>query len=471
MAARQMGEAASAAEQEEEGGGGGEEKEVRSEVPDSLSGKYTGSFAYLTITERLPYIVTKAVDTLHRHTDTFFAQYGQEGVEAEKAAIGLLSKLRNELQTDKPVLPLTDGFPDAAQWNKYLEQQQARLGSEENTSWFKAPWLYVECYMYRRIHEALLLNPPMCDFDVFNEAKTQGFMESQEAIIAISTHLQKVNANVKCFKETELKAELQRLLQVSLWGNRCDLSISAGVANSQKLNPLTTLDSLKPLILVDDFESVWCCLINSKRKGTSETACTRVDIVLDNSGFELVADLILADFLITSQLADEIHFHGKSIPWYVSDTTKTDFDWTLKQMKTSCHLQMSCCGVAWENNVTKGVWIYQDHPFWTFPHAFCDMSLVANDLYAELQKSNLIFFKGDLNYRKLTGDRRWNYSVPFETALRGFQPAPLCSLRTLKADIQVGLKPGLGEQLAASEPDWMTTGHYAVIQFNSPLRK
>lgn len=35
------------------------------------------SFAYLTITERLPYIVTKAVDTLHRHTDTFFAQYGQ----------------------------------------------------------------------------------------------------------------------------------------------------------------------------------------------------------------------------------------------------------------------------------------------------------------------------------------------------------------------------------------------------------
>lgn len=81
----------------------------------------------------------------------------QEGVEAEKTAIGLLSKLRNELQTDKPVLPLTDGFPDAAQWNKYLEQQQARLGSEENTSWFKAPWLYVECYMYRRIHEALLL--------------------------------------------------------------------------------------------------------------------------------------------------------------------------------------------------------------------------------------------------------------------------------------------------------------------------
>ncbi|XP_051868358.1 damage-control phosphatase ARMT1 isoform X2 [Pristis pectinata] len=382
-----------------------------------------------------------------------------------------MSKLRNELQTDKPALPLTDGLPDVPQWNKYLKQQQARLGSEENASWFKAPWLYMECYMYRRIHEALQLNPPICDFDVFNEAKTQGFLESQQAINAISTHLQEINEKVKGFNETQLKAELLRLLQVALWGNRCDLSISAGVANSQKFNPLTALESLKPFILIDDFEFVWSHLINNKKKKTSETAHTRIDIVLDNSGFELVADLVLADFLITSQLTDEVHFHGKSIPWFVSDTTKKDFDWTLKQMKTSSHPQMSRCAVAWEKNVTKGVWIYQDHPFWTLPHEFCDMSLVANDLYAELQKSNLIFFKGDLNYRKLTGDRKWSYTAPFETVLRGFQPAPLCSLRTLKADVQVGLKPGLGEQLAGSDPDWMTSGHYAIIQFSNPFGK
>ncbi|XP_059842320.1 damage-control phosphatase ARMT1 [Hypanus sabinus] len=453
-------------EEEEE-----EEDEVRSEIPDSLSGKYTGSFAYLTIKDRLPKILTKALDTVHRHTDVFFAQHGQEGVEAEKRAIGLLSKLRNELQTDKPALPLTDELPDVPQWNKYLEQQQARLGTEENTSWFKASWLYMECYMYRRIHEALQLNPPICDFDVFNEAKTQGFLESQEAITALSAHLQEINTNVKSFKQTQIKAELLRILQIALWGNRCDLSVSAGMANSQKLNPLTALESLKPFILIDDFEFVWSCLICSKQKKNSETAHTRVDIVLDNSGFELVADLVLADFLITSQLADEVHFHGKAMPWFVSDTTKKDFDWTLKQMKTSSHPEVSKCAVAWEEYMTKGVWIYQDHPFWTFPHEFCDMSLVANDLYVELQKSNLIFFKGDLNYRKLTGDRKWSYTVSFETALRGFHPAPLCSLRTLKADIQVGLKPGLGEQLAGSDPNWMTSGHYAIIQFSNQFRK
>ncbi|XP_067845464.1 damage-control phosphatase ARMT1 isoform X2 [Heptranchias perlo] len=429
------------------------------------------SFAYFTVKDRLPQILTKVIDTVHRHKDTFFQEHGQEGVEAEKRAISLMSKLRNELQTDKSALPLTDGLPDAAQWNKYLDQQQARLDTEENPSWFKSPWLYMECYMYRRIHESLQLNPPMCDFDVFSEAKTQSFVASQQAIIAICTFLQELNEKIEGFNDAQLKAEFLLLMQVALWGNRCDLSISAGQDNSQKFNPLVSLESLKPFILIDDSEFVWELLINNKKNKNSETACTRVDIVLDNSGFELVTDLILADFLITSRLADEIHFHGKSIPWFVSDTTKRDFDWILKKMQTANHMPMSRCGVVWEKNMKKGVWIYHDHPFWTLPNEFCDMPLVADDLYAELQKSNLIFFKGDLNYRKLTGDRKWSYTVSFDTALREFQPAPLCSLRTLKADIQVGLKPGQGEQLAVSDPEWMTIGRYAIIQFSNPYQK
>ncbi|XP_067900555.1 damage-control phosphatase ARMT1 isoform X1 [Heterodontus francisci] len=443
----------------------------RPEVPDSLSAKYTGSFAYSTVKDRLPTILTKVIDTVHRHKDTFFEEHGQEGVEAEKRAISLMSKLRNELQTDKPALPLTDGLPDAGLWNEYLEQQQARLDTDENPSWFKSSWLYMECYMYRRIQESLQLNPPMCDFDVFNEAKTQSFFESQQAIIAMCTYFLEINEKIEGFGDTQLKAEFLLLLQIALWGNRCDLSISAGQDNSQKFNPLTSLESLKPFILIDDSEFVWELLINNKKNKISENACTRVDIVLDNSGFELATDLMLANFLIASRLADVIHFHGKSIPWFVSDTTKKDFDWTLKKMLTANHMQMSRCGVMWEKNVKKGIWIYHDHPFWTLPHEFCDMPLVADNLYAELQKSNLIFFKGDLNYRKLTGDRKWSYTVSFDTALCGFQPAPLCSLRTLKADVQVGLKPGQGEQLAVSDTDWMISGRYAIIQFSNPYRK
>ncbi|XP_020373813.1 damage-control phosphatase ARMT1 isoform X1 [Rhincodon typus] len=441
------------------------------DVPDSLSAKYTGSFAYLTIRDRLPRILTKAIDSVHRHMDTFFEEHGQEGVEAEKRAIYLLAKLRNEVQTDKPALPLTDGLPDVDLWNEYLEQQQARLDKDEYPSWFKSPWLYMECYMYRRIQESLQLNPPMCDFDVFNEAKTQSFLGSQQAIIALCTYFLEMTKKIEHLKDTQLKAELLLLMQVALWGNKCDLSISAGQDNSQSFNPLTTLESLKPFILVDDSECVWELLINKKKNKTSETTCTRIDIVLDNSGFELVTDLILADFLITSGLADVIHFHGKNIPWFVSDITRKDFDWTLKTMKEADHMQISMCGMVWEKNLKQGIWIYHDHLFWTAPHEFCDMSLAAHDLYVELKKSNLIFFKGDLNYRKLTGDRKWNHTVSFDTALRGFHPTALCSLRTLKADIQVGLKPGQAEQLDVSDTEWMTSGRYGVIQFSNAYQK
>uniref|UniRef100_A0A3P8WLN8 Sugar phosphate phosphatase n=2 Tax=Cynoglossus semilaevis TaxID=244447 RepID=A0A3P8WLN8_CYNSE len=435
----------------------------------SLSAKVVGSFAYLTIKDRLPTILTKVIDTIHRNKNKFFEEYGEKGIEAEKQAISLLSKLRNELQTDKPILALTDGREDAESWNQYLQRHQGLHGpDEESVSWFKSPWLYVECYMYRRIQEAIWLNPPINDFDVFNEGKTKSYFESQRAIMALCTHLEGVNKSMKELSDSELQDNFNKLLLVSLWGNKCDLSISAGQENSQKASPLESLDSLQPFILVDDSKSVWLTLSAQRPAQSGKEPAARVDIVLDNAGFELVTDLALADFLVSSGQAQEIHFHGKSIPWFVSDVTAQDFHWTMKQTAAANHRWMSKVGFQWMTYMKKGVWSYHDHPFWTQPHEFCDMAAEAPDLYPTLQKADLVLFKGDLNYRKLVGDRDWDFTAGFHTALRGFGPAPLCSLRTLKANVQVGLQIGQGEKLTSQEPDWMTSGKYAVIQFDSP---
>ncbi|KAG9347646.1 hypothetical protein JZ751_005218 [Albula glossodonta] len=439
--------------------------------PFCFSCLYFRSFAYLTVKDRLPTILTKVIDTIHRNKDKFFEEHGEEGVQAEKRAISLLSKLRNELQTDKPVLALTDNVVDTDMWNQYLQRQQALMDDNEPPSWFKSPWLYVECYMYRKIQESLHLNPPICDFDVFKEAKTKSFFESQQPIMAICTYLQELNKNMDDLSETQLLEHFLKLLQVSLWGNKCDLSISAGQDNSQKASPVDSLEDLKPFILVDDSNLVWSVLTNGKIPGGSSKLQGRVDIVLDNAGFELVTDLIFADFLVSSGLASKVCFHGKSMPWFVSDTTKEDFHWTIRQTLAANHKWMSKSGAQWQCYLKDGTWSYYDHPFWTLPHEFCDMAADAPDLYATLQKSDLVFFKGDLNYRKLTSDRDWGHTEPFEKALRGFQPASLCSLRTLKANVQVGLQPGQGENLTAQEPTWMTSGKYAVVQFSSPHRE
>lgn len=214
---------------------------------------------------------------------------------------------------------------------------------------------------------------------------------------------------------------------------------------------------------------VWSALISRKKQGPpgKSTAC-RLDIVLDNAGFELVTDLVFADFLVSSGLVHEVHFHGKSFPWFVSDVTANDFHWTIKQSMAANHRWMSKSGVQWQRYVKEGVWSYHDHPFWTLPQEFSDMVADAPDLYTTLQESDLVLFKGDLNYRKLTGDRYWDHTVDFGTALQGFAPAPLCALRTLKANVQVGLQLGQAEKLSSEEPDWMISSKYGVIQFYSP---
>ncbi|XP_036349943.2 damage-control phosphatase ARMT1 [Ochotona princeps] len=439
------------------------------EPPAPLSGQDVGSFAYLTIKDRIPQILTKVIDTLHRHKNEFFEKHGEEGMEAEKKAISLLSRLRNELQTDKPIVPLVEKFADTDVWNQYLDYQQSLVKEGDGRpSWFHSPWLFVECYMYRRIHEAIIQSPPIDDFDVFKESKDQNFFESQQSIIALCTHLQQLVRTADDLEENQLKNELSKLLQISLWGNRCDLSISGGESSSQKSDLLNSLEDLKPFILVNDLDQLWSLLSKYKKAG-GDPSVLRVDIVLDNSGFELVTDLVLADFLLSSKLATEIHFHGKAIPWFVSDTTIHDFNWLIEQMKSSNHRWMSKCGADWQKYINTGRWAYHDHMFWTLPHAYCAMPQVAPDLHAELQKAHLILFKGDLNYRKLTGDRRWEFTVPFHQALSGFHPAPLCSIRTLKAEVQVGLQPGQAEQLSAAEPRWLTSGQYGVLQFHALL--
>jgi hypothetical protein len=43
-------------------------------------------------------------------------------------------------------------------------------------------------------------------------------------------------------------------------------------------------------------------------------------------------------------------------------------------------------------------------------------------------------------------------------------PAPLVTLRTLKAEVVVGLPPGMAERLQAEDARWLVNGRRGVIQ-------
>lgn len=73
-------------------------------------------------------------------------------MEELKGIIGELSELRYQMQTDKPMDPITCG-PDVQQWNAVFEVYRKELGTEP--SWFSVSWLFSECFMYRKIADII----------------------------------------------------------------------------------------------------------------------------------------------------------------------------------------------------------------------------------------------------------------------------------------------------------------------------
>jgi hypothetical protein len=99
-------------------------------LPTSLSGS-DGSFAYLTVTERLPRINREVL---------------AENDFPPEIEVGL-KQLLSELPAGA-IRPLYDpGAPDQADWDGYVAPYRGN-------NWLQIPWFFAECYFYRRILEA-----------------------------------------------------------------------------------------------------------------------------------------------------------------------------------------------------------------------------------------------------------------------------------------------------------------------------
>lgn len=260
---------------------------------------------------------------------------------------------------------------------------------------------------------------------------------------------------------------IKLLLQISLWGNKCDLSISVGVQNSQLSDPLDNLKILRPNILVNETNQLWQYFQQKENNNKSN----KIAVVLDNAGFELFTDLCLIEFLQESGILSGnscVNFYVKEMPWFVSDVMKKDFNWTLEYLCENVKSNsLKTLGCKWKNYFRIGKWKIIENHFWTLPYDYSEMENVENDLYKELQASKLVLFKGDLNYRKLAGDLNWDFQVPLSHALRGFLPTTICSLRTIKADVVCGIHgDDVLEKIKNNilPKDWMTTGEYGLIQ-------
>ncbi|XP_014298422.1 damage-control phosphatase ARMT1 isoform X1 [Microplitis demolitor] len=424
-----------------------------------LSGKYKKSFAYTTIKDRLPVIITRIIDNLSQCKDLIIKKYGSDASEELKQIIGSLSELKSELMTNKPLKFFNSSSneeDDVLKWNECIKGKQSKDGNEP--TWYHTVWLLSECYMYRRIAQILASTTTLSTYDPFEKQKQDNFTASMEMILVLTRYTTNILSKSKFHSLNDKKDGLFYLLKSCLWGNKCDLSLSKGM-------PLKFEDIIKQTnmneenILIDESPLVWDILNQFQENMTNNI----IDIVLDNAGYELFSDFCIAAFLIEYNFTKKVRFYVKRIPWFVSDVTGQDFFWSINAMKNSTHTDLMKLGHLYSSYLEDGKWTVEIESFWTEPYDFSEMKIQSPKLYEKLSEATLVMFKGDLNYRKLLGDINWDYTTDLKTALRGFQPTNIVTLRTIKADLIVGLSHEKVDKLFSKQEDWMITGQYGLI--------
>ncbi|WP_337885350.1 damage-control phosphatase ARMT1 family protein [Fischerella thermalis] len=402
-------------------------------LPASLVGSEVGTFTEFTVTQRMPGIARRVI------AENNFSPNINKSLE----------NLANQLPSGY-LLPFEDDAGvDVGDWKKYLEPYKEQR-------WIDIPWFFAETYFYR-----LILNitnyfqfGEWQGVDPFHLQKSQGLKTSLDAI------------NTLCYQVTQWLQESEKsgktnqgvlttLLYFALWGNRVDLSLWSAF-ESDRSN--FDIENQKAYILVDDAGLVTELLVTS--------ACQRVDFVVDNAGFELICDLCLVDFLLGSGVIDQIKLHLKPHPTFVSDAMIKDVYDTVEFLAASNHQQVTNVAQRLQAYIASGKLILGDDYFWTSPLAFWE---IPESLKQELATADLLIVKGDANYRRLLGDRHWDFTTNIADIVC-YLPVPIVALRTLKSEVAAGLQPEVIEKVSKSDSDWLTNGQWGVVQFVNEYR-
>ncbi|MCX5360016.1 damage-control phosphatase ARMT1 family protein [Streptomyces sp. NBC_00124] len=384
-----------------------------SDTPPVILAAEPGSFPHSVLAERHPAIIRQVRDAF---------PYGPDQHRALDALL--------ENCTKGVVEPLPATAPDRAVW--------AAWGADEYTgrSWFDVPWLWSESWFYRQLLEAVgyFGSGPWQGIDPFRPFKLAELdaPETDEELAALDA-----------LDGRPADEQAAALLHGSLWGNRADLGFRLSDADAEGRDAV-------PGLVADDSAALWSLLDGA------DTLC----LVADNAGRELVPDLLLIAHLLAQGRVRRAILHVKSYPYYVSDATTADVVDAVRRLTRAPGAAADHGRRLWAA-MADGSLTVRAHPFSCAPLPYEEMP---DDLRAEFAGAALTVVKGDLNYRRLVGDRMWPPTTSFADVTACF-PSPVAALRTLKSDVITGLAPATEAALVAAEGQrWRTGGTHALIQ-------
>lgn len=452
----------------------------------------THEFVDRTVKQRLPGIVKNIIEK----NKSEWREKGRAYLAMTKMR---LEELRQEVDENcyagNIEIKYLDDLPQNQTWNdKYINGVKEKKLMEIST-------FFVENYFYRRILDAVLYWEHKVD--PFTNHKKELLDSSYEPFKIIFDHVSSYEKKTKAspngnnpagdksnaivdMPETTKKKLFFNLLHYQLWGNRVDLSLSGGVvennsnsnnitnnADSTKTNvdpqsgtatiPIGTIIKNSPVskksehvsLLVDDSQSVWNMLMNSNKDHK------KAIIVLDNCGLELLCDLLCANTLLNNIIFDQIELHCKSTPVFISDALSKDIEETISWLETNKFESLSSSLKAHLQN--NKLIIIDEIDFYTSPLPYAAMPKV---LVQRFSDADLVMIKGDANYRRLLGEKKWPMKTSFRDALSYFYDVNILALRTLKWPLAVGLSEDtINRAKNLIGDDWDICGRCGTIQF------
>ena len=392
--------------------------------PPQIFGREKDSWAEETITVRLPDILQRTI----------------EENDFSDAAADQLKSLIQEIPNGK-IRPLQDPWaPDADLWQSYIQPWEGK-------DWLNVPWLFAEHYFYRRVMEGI---------DYFTTGEDPFLIQKEMGFEQAGSMIERYADLLEEWIDSDQSAgrRIKDGLLYSLWGNQADLSLWP--VGSEAAPDHTDLSSLQDHLLEDHSQDI---IRHLTRKRDSQV---RVGIILDNAGLELVNDLAFVDILFETETAAEITLLVKAHPTFVSDVIEQDVRRTVSNLRGSNKKSVSQLGSRLEGYLDIGRLKIAADFFWNSPLAMWEMPA---RLRKALEKYLLVISKGDANYRRILGDRKWDFTLAFPEVVDYF-PVSLAALRSLKAELALGMSLDGIVEVHNQDSDWMINGRWAVVQFS-----
>ncbi|KAF1782610.1 protein of unknown function DUF89 [Phytophthora cactorum] len=353
-----------------------------------------------------------------------------------------LLQLADDMVNDA-VISLPSQYPEQAAKSPTSAQWETLLKGK-NYTWQNSPWFLSEQYMFHLV--LLLAEYYTTGIDPFHPSKVVA--EGGHSVGVVADGRGFIGSGGGEFSKPPRPAEAVH--EVVFVGNKADgcyKEVKDTISGAD-----ASLEFDDELLLVDDSDKVITYLETQARE-TGDAKKLGIQYVNDNCGTELLLDLALVDHLLA---------HGWcGMPMYVSDATPADVHEHIERCSAIPARRSSGSGQASGRYVHKEQLVIRPDIFWNRYTYYWE---IPTELQTRLAtEATLVIIKGDLNYRRLLGDRLWPPSMPVEEAVPYF-PTAFVSFRTMKSNPVVGIPADMVEKLEKEDLKWRYNGKRGTIQ-------